>query len=638
MIDELLDLSRRLNVSGSEGFASRVVHWLIDLDAQGRFVGLSPTVRASQRSGKELEEEQGKVFDVPVYYFATANKKGEVTATAGGGKAVAELGVGNVAEVFGVVIESKRGEALRIEKLPEKDFYKHGNFLDLHCRLAEANPDNNTIQAAWRFLSAGPTVPRDQLTEAQLKKLGSQQLSFRVASRLLLADGDLRRWWENEFSCRRSEVLALLPDGRDLFPHTLDDNCSGKLASVFPHIAGVPGGGGWCPLASFDKAPTKSFGLGDNTLPMRLETAERTSAALNWLLKDDSSHFRLGDMVAAFWAVSVGTLNDRPEATGFAELMAEPDPLEVREFLAGSWGTQQRAIEDVRFHAALFSSPQSRITVRSWHVDTLGNAKRHLSKWFEAIGLTEPLTYETTFVSISQLAACTVRKSKETRPRPATYRTLFEAAMFGSPVPQAILAAVVRRQSLELAIGTDKKKQKEFDGRLTARTALIQAYFALKRKGPTMQDYRQLDYSSGYWCGRMLAILDRIHNEAHDNKTNSSPANRSYGAASTTPALIFPQLCKLVRIHLAKVKGKRDSYGNKAEQCLEFGYPHFKPPLEGLADVCAKLRTTGAEFPRTLSLEQQGHFAIGFYYERSLRWPSFNPGNQKANETSTESQ
>ena len=132
-----------------------------------------------------------------------------------------------------------------------------------------------------------------------------------------------------------------------------------------------------------------------------------------------------------------------------------------------------------------------------------------------------------------------------------------------------------------------------------------------------------LESNPAYLCGRLLAILDRIHVEAHDNKTNSSPANRSYGAASATPALIFPQLCKLVRVHLAKVKGKRDSYGNKAEECLEFGYPQFNPPLEGLAQVCAKLRTTGAEFPRTLTLEQQGHFAIGFYYERCCRWPHF---------------
>ncbi len=113
MIDELLDLSRRLNITGSEGFASRVVHWLIDLDGQGRFVGLSPTIRASRRSGNTPEEEQGKVFDVPVFYFATANPKGDVKATAGGGKAVAELGVGNVAELFGVAIVASVRQDMR---------------------------------------------------------------------------------------------------------------------------------------------------------------------------------------------------------------------------------------------------------------------------------------------------------------------------------------------------------------------------------------------------------------------------------------------------------------------------------------------------------------------------------------------
>ena len=506
---------------------------------------------------------------------------------------------------------------MRIGKLPEKDSYKHANFLDLHRRLAEANPQNTTIQAALCFLRASPSIPRGQISEAQLKKLGGQQLSFRVAGRLLLAEADLRNWWKNEFSRLRSEVLALLPDGRDLFPHTPDDKCSGKLTAVFPHISGVPGGGGWCPLASFDKAPTKSFGLGDNTLPMRLETAERAGAGLNWLLKEESSHLRLGNMVAAFWAVPVGTLNDRPAATGFAELMAEPDPLEVREFLAGTWGTQQCAIEQSRFHAALFSSPQSRITVRSWHVDTVGNANRHLSKWFEAICLPDLMTREPRFVSIRDLAECTVRKSKETRPLPATFQTLFEAALFGFPVPQKLLAAVLARQSLELAKGTDKKKRTEFENRLTARTALIQAYFVLT-KGESMTDSTQnLESNPGYLCGRLLAFLDRIHVAAHRDSggTSSSPANRSYGAASSSPALIFPQLCKLVRYHLNKIGG---GYAYR----LEFGFVDHDPPFEGLAAICAKLRSAGAEFPRTLSLEDQGRFAIGFYYERCRPWPT----------------
>jgi CRISPR-associated protein Csd1 len=225
------------------------------------------------------------------------------------------------------------------------------------------------------------------------------------------------------------------------------------------------------------------------------------------------------------------------------------------------------------------------------------------------------VTRESTFVSIKQLAECTVRKSKETRPLPATYQTLFEAALFGSPVPQKMLAAVITRQSLELATGTDKNKGKEFENRLTARTALIQAFFVLTKGEPMTEQKQNLESNPGYLCGRLLAFLDRIHVVAHRDSggTNSSPANRSYGAASTTPALIFPQLCKLVRYHLNKI-------GGGFAYRLEYGYD--APPFEGLAAICAKLRTSGAEFPRTLSLVDQGRFAIGFYYERCRPLPT----------------
>ena len=123
---------------------------------------------------------------------------------------------------------------------------------------------------------------------------------------------------------------------------------------------------------------------------------------------------------------------------------------------------------------------------------------------------------------------------------------------------------------------------------------------------------------SGYLCGRLLAILDKIHLEAHKGSggTNSSPANRAYSAASTTPALIFPQLCKLTRYHLNKVGG---GWAN----CLEHGYEAESGEfVEGLKQVVAQLQgSSGCSFPNILSLEQQGRFAIGFYFERCRNWP-----------------
>lgn len=130
-----------------------------------------------------------------------------------------------------------------------------------------------------------------------------------------------------------------------------------------------------------------------------------------------------------------------------------------------------------------------------------------------------------------------------------------------------------------------------------------------------MPDNHDVELNAGYLCGRLLAILDKIHIEAHRESggTNSSPANRSYAAASTTPAMIFPQLCSLARVHLNKIGG---GWANR----LEYGYPD--QGFEGLAAVCAKLRaTSGNQFPRMLPLEDQGRFAIGFYYERTREWP-----------------
>lgn len=132
------------------------------------------------------------------------------------------------------------------------------------------------------------------------------------------------------------------------------------------------------------------------------------------------------------------------------------------------------------------------------------------------------------------------------------------------------------------------------------------------------QKRHDVEKSPGYLCGRLLAMLDKIHSVAHQQSggTNNSPANRVYSVASKTPAMIFPRLCNLARHHLRKMPPGL-AYN------LEFGIPKDKrkdgvdEDWEGLARLCARLQETSSqEFPRMLSLEDQGRFAIGFYYER----------------------
>lgn len=258
--------------------------------------------------------------------------------------------------------------------------------------------------------------------------------------------------------------------------------------------------------------------------------------------------------------------------------------------------------------------------MRHWHETTLAGAEKNLQHWFKMLNAVPSSSADQAVpLKISELAKCTVQKGRKSKPAARCHTELFDAAFFGRPLSSRLFVAALQRQAPELAKGCDKKTKSDFEQRLRARTALIKLYFDLSKKGAqVIMENHVYQNDSGYLCGRLLAILDKIHVDAHRSSggTNSSPANRAYSAASTTPALIFPQLCKLARYHLSKV-------GGGWARCLEHGYEAETGEfIEGLKQVVAKLQqSSGCSFPSVLSLEEQGRFAIGFYFERCRNWP-----------------
>ena len=189
--------------------------------------------------------------------------------------------------------------------------------------LLKARVSRDAVSSACPIQVEKNEEQAKKAANAAFKKLFSQQFSFRVSAKLLIQAPEVRAWWRRRYAQLREVAIARMPIGKDLFEIEPGDGRTGPLTPVFPHIAGVPGGGGWCPLASFDKAPSQSFGLGTGTAPMRLDVAERAAATLNWLLRDDASHFRLGsDLVAIFWAV--------------------PEPRQTRAALDGVCGSHGR--------------------------------------------------------------------------------------------------------------------------------------------------------------------------------------------------------------------------------------------------------------------------------------------------------
>jgi CRISPR-associated protein Csd1 len=615
MISELIQVADKWGsgpLTGQEPHRRRSVHWFIDLDARGNVLGLSPT--AAQ------EGKQAKQFALPANYrLGSPNQFNWLP----------DFLSGPPNEIFPNGVSGANSEGNKAKQV---------KWRELVLLAAKDLPNNDAVQSVAEFVKRNPLfseLPLPEMVDEDRKRVlkdfddGKVTMSFRVNGSLAFKDPEVKAWWTRQAQAQRNQIVGRLRLGQDAFlPGT------GPLTDSSPTVFGN------VPLASFDKAPFSSYGLGNQTATFRLETAEKAAAALNALINHQSFRIQLEQfgkkqLFAVFWAVD--RTSGQQVSTDFMQLLDQPDPLAVQDYLRGIWGKRPPEIAAAEFHVAILLKGTGRFSVRSWHTDTLGNADRHVRRYFEAITL--PAGQEQSPV-LRDLAWATIAKTKKqrTKPAPATYNALFEAAWRGTPLPFDLLAATIERQRVELASGDPDTS--DFKARLAARTALIQLYFSLKTNASlrTGNELIMNAKETAILCGRLLAILDAIHAEAHpktgrngfpirDNHglavsaSGSPPGSRLYGAASATPALVFPRLCQLANIHLAKIGGARADYllkGIPKEERSDGEHSDF----EALADIVAQLKSvSGGDFPRLLSLEDQGRFALGYYYEKSRRWP-----------------
>ena len=113
-------------------------------------------------------------------------------------------------------------------------------------------------------------------------------------------------------------------------------------------------------------------------------------------------------------------------------------------------------------------------------------------------------------------------------------------------------------------------------------------------------------HDPAYNCGRLLSILSETQKKAQGYpKGFSGVAERYFGTASVSPATVLPLLLRLNRHHLDKI---RKSGGNAYEEVIIRNIiAKFQPAGEAMPPV----------FPRTLDLQAQGRFALGFYQQQA---------------------
>ena len=103
-----------------------------------------------------------------------------------------------------------------------------------------------------------------------------------------------------------------------------------------------------------------------------------------------------------------------------------------------------------------------------------------------------------------------------------------------------------------------------------------------------------------YLCGRLFAVFDRLQ-ELGLPGVNAGVVQRYYASASTTPALVMGRLFRNAQFHLDKTEAR---WGGGAAENVRKDFEEI---------TCA----LGDHFKPTLTLEEQGRFALGYYHQKA---------------------
>ena len=355
------------------------------------------------------------------------------------------------------------------------------------------------------------------------------------------------------------------------------------VARLQAKIKGIPGGHrSGTALISVAAEAFESYGLRASMVaPTCAPCGERFTRAANDLLQKESNHMVIFDTAFIFWT-------GEPSEIQLRDLLLNPRPQQVRA-LAESvrLGQNSAELKDTTFFAAALSASGGRPAVRDWIDTTLTDVRAHMVRWFERQTIVGLRGEEPRPFAITALAGATVRELRDLGPRVVC--ALFRAALTETPVPLSLMYEAVRRNRAEQNI-------------TNARAALIKLVLSSRSKNIGEDLLVRLDESNRtppYLCGRLLALLE-LWQRPPDGRIGPSATNvgRFFSTASSAPSSVFARLLQR-QMQLTKLKRE----GRDGSLAIQLGFEEITTLIGG--------------FPRTLSIEEQGLFSLGYYHQRA---------------------
>ncbi|WP_058363095.1 type I-C CRISPR-associated protein Cas8c/Csd1 [Xanthomonas translucens] len=399
------------------------------------------------------------------------------------------------------------------------------------------------------------------------------------------------------------------------------------LARLHPAIKGVNGAqSSGASIVSFNLDAFTSYGKsqGENA-PVSEQAAFAYTTALNHLLRRDPRNrqrVQIGDATVVFWAQAKTTA----QADGAEDLIA--DFLRGGEAgdpgIADGQATQrlQLALEQVRQARPLrevdatlddearvfvlgLAPNASRLSIRFWETQTLAGFARRLADHYHDLALQPPAWKRPPTPQFLALQTAPVYgehgKPKAEDVSPLLAGELTRAILTGTRYPRSLLGAIVMRFRADGQVNPLRVALCRAVLAREARLDTQQGLSSTKGEPPVSLDTANTD--PGYLLGRLFSSLENLQRAALGSQINATIRDRYYGAASATPASIFPVLLRSAQNHFGKLR--KDKAGLAVNLEKEIGQ---------IIDALP------SSFPRTLPIEEQGRFAIGYYHQNQARF------------------
>lgn len=573
MIHRLVEYAEQHSIHGEQGFTTKRIRWLLNFSSSGKYLGLI------EQNEPDAKPGVGREFSkVPHLKFAGDTPMRQF------------------------LVDTAQ-YALLYGDMNKKAITKHEFFLKmLHdardaepflAKVANALTRDHVLEKIHRDLrqQAPKAKPSDNVTFAEVN--GSK-------TRIIANAKTWHKWW-------RAYYPTLFKKRES--PTPMRCMISGGIcdpAPTHPKIKGLGrdvGGKEETTLVGFNLDAFCSYGLKQSSnAAIKPELTEQYAAALNELIAHHS--YRLTGTKIAYWYAGNDEVPSELNPLSWLWEQSDDESVErdaqskAKSLLDSIRSGGRSYLLNYRYYSMTLSGSSARVVVRDWIEGQFGELVGSIDDWFNGLAITHRdgnrLAPRPKFLAV---LGALERELKDVSPPFET--KMWHVAVRNEPIPEFAMAKALARTKVDII--QDKPLSH-------ARMGLLKAYH-IRKGDKDMQPYLNEDHpSTAYHCGRLMAVYADLQRAALPS-VGAGVVQRYYAAASATPALIFGRLSRGSQFHLNKLEG---------------GLAHWYE--KRLSKIWVKIKD---DLPKTLTLEEQSLFALGYYQQMAA--PKKSDKNQTTN-------